>query len=362
MIDEGELDATPEHFAKIYGTILDSSIWEEPDHTVRVWIAMLAMADAHGIVRASYSGLRRRCNVSMEKLAEALETLEAPDLDSRNPENEGRRIKKIKGGWFIFNAKLYRDMRTEEQVETADRVRRWRERQKAPKPDVTDNVTSVTGNAEVEVEVEVDSLSTTREGTGNVTNVTGNAPIIPSRDQPDAATLAIHRFAHRFENPESWASLLLGYLDGLGTEGGKAATREQVALACNEATALTGDMTPRRFRRILAQVMEKPEVRVASTGKMIRAGEIIDLIREYKPPTPPPQPKEEIVEGATGRLERKVNDAPWVPPPPAWRDKLSQLEVRAVNAIGVQQIISTPSDKRGILLSQLAKALVEAGA
>lgn len=328
MTADEQPDATPDNFAKIYGTILDSSIWEEPHHTVRVWITMLVMADPQGVVRASYSGLRRRSGVTMEELAEALEVLESPDDDSRNPEHEGRRITKIKGGWFIYNAKEYRDLRTKDQVAAAERAKRFRDKRKGNVTGVTDNVTNNARHTEVRPEVEVEE------------EVEEELPSLPTRATIESQEWdddgVITRFCRMQDNPESWQHLLAGYQNGMGTEGGKAATQKQIAQACLEAETLSGDMSPRRFRRVLAQVMENPADGGPTklTGNTLRAGEIINEVKKCRNPQFPTN--------AT----------------PEWRDKLNQAEVRAVNAIGVGRILG--EDKPGIVLAQLAKMLGEA--
>src|SRR5262245_22814697 len=95
-------------FAKIYTTILDSSIWEEELHVRVVWIAVLTLADARGMVEASVVGLTRRANVTRAQCEDALQRLKAPDPNSKSPENEGRRIEDVKGGWLILNYRAYR--------------------------------------------------------------------------------------------------------------------------------------------------------------------------------------------------------------------------------------------------------------
>lgn len=115
-------------YVKLYGTILTSSIWLEPDATLRVWIAMLALADKNGEVSGSVGGLAHIANVSRADCETALAVFMAPDPDSRTADNEGRRIEKIEGGWRVLNAEKYRDMRSETQVEWAERKRAWREK------------------------------------------------------------------------------------------------------------------------------------------------------------------------------------------------------------------------------------------
>ena len=64
---------------------------------------MLALADDTGYVGASVSGLARQARVPKEKTREALDKFMAPDEDSRNSENDGRRIEVAPRGWRILN-------------------------------------------------------------------------------------------------------------------------------------------------------------------------------------------------------------------------------------------------------------------
>src|SRR5216117_648729 len=95
-------------YVKVFGSILDSTIWRESHATRLVWITMLAMAGREGIVDASVPGLADRARVTREECEAALETLSKPDIDSRSQEFEGRRIEKVDGGWFILNYGKYR--------------------------------------------------------------------------------------------------------------------------------------------------------------------------------------------------------------------------------------------------------------
>lgn len=115
-------------YTKLFSSILDSSIWGEPHPTRLVWITMLAMADEFGIVHASAGGLARRAVVTPEECKRALETLEAPDIESKSQEWGGRRIEPVDGGWQILNHKRYREIRTRRQVQDAARQRRHRDR------------------------------------------------------------------------------------------------------------------------------------------------------------------------------------------------------------------------------------------
>lgn len=102
-------------FVKLFGSILDSTIWRESHQTVRVWITLLAMADARGEVSASVPGLADRAKVTLDECLEALERFRSPDQWSRTKEYEGRRIEDIDGGWRILNYLSYRAERDEER-------------------------------------------------------------------------------------------------------------------------------------------------------------------------------------------------------------------------------------------------------
>ena len=95
-------------WTKLEKTILQSSIWDEPNHVRIVWITLLALQDKDGYVGASVPGIAHEARVSVDEAKHAIETLEAPDPWSRDPDNEGRRIEKVDRGWLILNSKKIR--------------------------------------------------------------------------------------------------------------------------------------------------------------------------------------------------------------------------------------------------------------
>jgi len=102
-------------FTKLWAEITDSSIWNEDDKTRIVWITMLARMGPDYVVRASVGGLAHLARVSREDCEKALEKLASPDPDSRSPEEEGRRIKKVDGGFFMINGEKFRQRRGDEE-------------------------------------------------------------------------------------------------------------------------------------------------------------------------------------------------------------------------------------------------------
>ena len=106
-------------YAKLFASILDSSLWETPLPTRVLFITMMAMADRKGYVYSSPRGLARRAVLPAKDLKRALNELLSPDPDStdrlRNPEHEGRRLEVTNGGWRILNYEYYRDLRDEDE-------------------------------------------------------------------------------------------------------------------------------------------------------------------------------------------------------------------------------------------------------
>lgn len=117
-------------YAKLFSSILTSTIWGESHATVRVWIAMLASADADGVVEGSVPGFARVACVTRQEMQEALSVLLAPDKDSRTQEHEGRRIETIEGGWLILNYAKYREQAQAKEGSRAPYYREYRRRKR----------------------------------------------------------------------------------------------------------------------------------------------------------------------------------------------------------------------------------------
>lgn len=147
-------------FTKLFSSITDSTIWQEPDPTRIVWITMLAMADQRGRVDASVPGLASRARVTLEACVKALDTLRSPDQWSRTKDYDGRRIEDVDGGWLLLNHAKYRAERSQ-----ADRLEYQRnlmaERRRKAKEAALAGVSKVSrgepGLAQAEAEAEADT-------------------------------------------------------------------------------------------------------------------------------------------------------------------------------------------------------------
>jgi hypothetical protein len=117
-------------YTKLFGSIIYSTIWREPDAVRLVWITMLAMAGRDGVVEASVPGLADAARVKLADCEKALKCLKSPDPYSRSQEHQGRRIEVVDGGWRILNHGKYRAKLGAENKREANRVRQERHRKK----------------------------------------------------------------------------------------------------------------------------------------------------------------------------------------------------------------------------------------
>ena len=81
----------------------------EPAETFKVWIAILASCDADGIARVSSVFLSSVCHLDLGVIDTAILTLEGPDSRSRSTNDDGRRIRRIDGGFEVINYNKYRE-------------------------------------------------------------------------------------------------------------------------------------------------------------------------------------------------------------------------------------------------------------
>lgn len=95
-------------FAKIYGSMLSSSVWNCSSDVRIVWITMLAMSDASGFVAVSVPGLAHMARVPESAVSEAIVIFTSPDPVSRTATDEGRRVRVVEGGFEIINHGRYR--------------------------------------------------------------------------------------------------------------------------------------------------------------------------------------------------------------------------------------------------------------
>lgn len=106
-------------YSKLHSSLVNSSLWTEPDAVRLLFITLLAMCDRDGVVYGSRLGLSRIAHISVDEIEEAWETLLDADPESsdrmRAPENEGRRIEEVSGGFRLLNFEYYRGLRNDDE-------------------------------------------------------------------------------------------------------------------------------------------------------------------------------------------------------------------------------------------------------
>lgn len=114
-------------FTKLDEGILQSSIMAEDPATFKIWIGLLASCGPDGIAKVSSVFLSSVCHLNLEITDKALKILEKPDPRSRGLAEEGRRIKRVDGGYFVINYEKYRAFNYSLKTE-ATRKREYRKR------------------------------------------------------------------------------------------------------------------------------------------------------------------------------------------------------------------------------------------
>lgn len=98
-------------WAPLWSGIVESSIWDEPDNVVKVFLTMLAIKDADHVVRKTAYQLGVLSRKTESEVLDALKILASPDTRRREKQPfDGRRIKAIEEGWLVLNGEKYREM------------------------------------------------------------------------------------------------------------------------------------------------------------------------------------------------------------------------------------------------------------
>ena len=152
---------TPRYFAQIF----DSSIVEKPE--VRfTFMDLLVLADPDGVVDMTHEAIARRTNRPLEIIRATIAELEAPDPQSRTPDEDGARLKRLDThrdwGWCIINFDRFHKLASEEarRAKTRERVTKYRDK---VRENPHSNAPVTQGNApkrkkrHVDVDVDVDT-------------------------------------------------------------------------------------------------------------------------------------------------------------------------------------------------------------
>lgn len=123
-------------YVKIFSQILDSSIADDPKLR-HFFMDLLLLSDQDGNVIMTPNSIKNRLRCKLEDVEWGIQELQKPDPGNRDKTDplKGRRIVPLEGhgyGWKIINYHIYRDYKTAKEMReaSAERVRRWREKNK----------------------------------------------------------------------------------------------------------------------------------------------------------------------------------------------------------------------------------------
>lgn len=137
-------------YTKIFSSIFESSVWMESNSTRLVWFTLLIAMDQDGYAHfAGIKNLAHKANVGVPEAEEAVRIFEGADSSSTNPNNGGKRIEKVPGGWMVLNSAYYRDISKakDQREKTKERVAKHRKNKSCNAlHSVTSSVTDVTCN------------------------------------------------------------------------------------------------------------------------------------------------------------------------------------------------------------------------
>lgn len=152
-------------YSKLHSSLVNSSLWCAPDPIRLLFVTFLAICDADGCVYGSRGGIARQANIKYPQKPDPFDVLMQPDPDSsdlkRHPENHGRRIIEIEGGFQLINYAFYRALRNadDRKVQNREAQQRFRAKRKPPSANVSQRKPR---SAHAEAEAEADKEKSTR--------------------------------------------------------------------------------------------------------------------------------------------------------------------------------------------------------
>lgn len=117
-------------FTKLDSGLLLSSIMREPPEVFKVFIAILAACDADGVARVSSAAMPGICYLTQPQVDRAIKILSSPDKHSRSLEEDGRRIRRVDGGYYVVNYHRYREASKTDYLRDKQRTYRKRSQER----------------------------------------------------------------------------------------------------------------------------------------------------------------------------------------------------------------------------------------
>ena len=125
-----------ETWAPLFSNIVGSSLWDEPDYVVKIFLTMLAIKDSDHVVRGNAYKIGKLARKTEKDVLDAWKVLSSPDTKRIEAQPfDGRRIQKTEdgSGWMILNGQKYEDLMREVNRRVY-KARKQREYRAAEKP------------------------------------------------------------------------------------------------------------------------------------------------------------------------------------------------------------------------------------
>src|SRR5450755_927502 len=121
-------------FSKLFDSMYDGTLrTRAPWQALVTFQQMLILCDPTGVCDMAAEAIAIRTGIPLEIIEAGISALEAPDPDSRLPNEEGRRIVRLDDhrswGWQITNFTHYRDLQSNE--ERREYQRDWQRKQRS---------------------------------------------------------------------------------------------------------------------------------------------------------------------------------------------------------------------------------------
>lgn len=133
-------------YTPIFSTMLEGTLYGRWPHT-GIWACLLSQMSREGVIDKTPQCLASAIGVPVDVLTACINDFMQPDLDSRTPDNDGRRLELIdptrSWGWRVLNAQKYREKarkKTYDADRTASGADAERKRQEREKEGAKENV------------------------------------------------------------------------------------------------------------------------------------------------------------------------------------------------------------------------------
>lgn len=123
-------------YTPLFSKVVDSSLWDEPDYVIKVFLTMIAKKDRDQVCRGNAYNIAQWSRKTEKEVLDAFVILAEPDTRRLEPQpHDGRRIERVEGGWMILNGKFYQDLMAvvNRRAKKATYEKNRRERIKIPK-------------------------------------------------------------------------------------------------------------------------------------------------------------------------------------------------------------------------------------